>query len=475
MLLHEKVLQEKLRDKGTSWFMEQAGYAERLDYLARRSNLSQVKKVTDYDKIVVGQQMQMFENYLGFIKETQGSTNSLGQVPTLGLDAISGIYGDSLIPLVGTTQNLKERQGIIWYRQTKAGDTRGNLTQDQLIRDSRQATAVFQSGYAQAKQVQQLSITTPGVTTYNLSLQGAPIRPKSVLITVPNMGLLDGVDDGKGKFYGDNMQATVNYANGVAILKLLVTPTGTDPIYVEWESDFETSGDIPRLQTFMDSDIVKAEIIALRGETSLYKDYDMSMRFGQAASQDMLNTLIREVTAEINYRAANMIYNAAVGVTEFDPVPGTGVSFYEHKQGFMTSWNFADTKILTQLGRGRVTRVLAGSLVCAMFADMPKFVPSNIDADGPHVFGTIDNKIIIRCPQYPALEAIGMYHGTGMFDTPFVYCPYMPLYVDGSIPSPDNIVIKNGLVTTWAGFKVVVPRMITKFRLTQEPKLKATA
>lgn len=469
-LIHERLLEDKLKNKGSNYFMEQKGYAERLDALTRRSNLSKVRKVTELDKVIVGQQMKMFENYVSFIQETQGSVTSLSQAPTLGLDAISGIYGDSIIPLVGSTQNLKERQGIVWFKQTKAGDTRGNLTENELIRDPRQATSVFQRDYASSKTSRALTTTSAGVTSYNLVMTGAPIRPGSVLIRIPNMNINEGIDNTKNKYYGENTQATINYNNGVIVLTLGAVPTGSFDIIVDWESDYEVSGKIPRMQTFMDSTIVKAHIIALSGETSLYKDYDMTQRHGESANQDMLNTLIREVTAEINYIAVDMIKAAAIGLTEFDPVPQPGVSFYEHKQSFISAWNFVDTVIFTQLGRGRATRVLAGAQVCAMFADMAKFVPSNIDADGPHVFGTIDNRVIIRCPSYDELEAIGMYHGTGMFDTPFVYCPYMPLYVNGTLPSPDSPITTVGLVTTWAGFKVVVPRMITAFRLRQRPR-----
>lgn len=468
MLLHEKLLDNKLRDKGASYFLEQNGYEERMDYLKRNSNLSKFHKVSDRDIVMLGQQFQMFENYVGFC-ESFGSTAELGAVPQLGLDILTGIYGNSIVPFVGGTQNLKEEEGLIYFKRVRAGMTRGNLTEGQVIRDPRQAAQAYQSGYATEKQGPlTVSTTSNGVTVYNISLPQTPVKPGTIELYIPGLNI-EAMDNRKGALLGANVQGTVNYLNGTIALQLLVSPTTSYDIVASYDTDFESTGNVPIIQTDLDKINVKAEIVALRGQTSIYKNYAMQMRFGQQADTDMVNTLINEITAEINYKICDLAYKNAVGVTKYDPVPQGNVSEYEHKQEFMSRWNAADVLLKSNAGRGTIQTILAGEWVCERFASMPKFVPSNIVADGPHVYGTIDNKTIIRVPSYPKLEAIGLFRGMGMFDTGFMYAPYMPLYVNGSIPSPQNILVKEGLVTTWSAFKVVVPRYFTKFVLTQQP------
>lgn len=472
MMLHEKLISARANNRSSQWFMENEKYGSVIDTMVKRSSLSKYKKIDEFDKVVLGQQLLMFENFVGFVNEVKGSSAELGKVPEVGLDVIGGIYGESILPLIGTTFNMPEKVGIYWYKQTKAATTRGNLTDGQVIRDPRQASNAYAAGYASGKQDKvQLTTTSVGVTNYNLVLYGAPVQPRSVVISIPDMGIYEGIDNGQGKYYGDSTQATINYTNGVANLKLTVTPTGAHPIYVSWITDWETENIIPKIQTGYSHMTITTEPIALQGETSIYKDFDMSNRFGEFATQDMVTTLIRELTSELNYRGINAIKaNTTGAVTVWDPVPNSGqVPYSQHAPEFMAVLDNMDVEMLNRLGRGRITRIIAGASVCAVCAHQSKFVPSNIDADGPHVFGTLGNRIIIRDPSMNPLEAIMMFHGTSVFDAPLVSCTYQPLYVDGVIPSPDSPIVKVGLVTTQMAFATPIQNFSLKFRLKQAP------
>lgn len=469
MLLHERLLESKLKDKDASWFMEQDGYAERFEHVKKKSALAIGKRYSDADTMTLGAQFKMFENYTGFV-ETYGGTAELGEVPRVGLDVIAGIYGNSIVNFVGQTQNLKEEEGLIYYKQVRAGTTRGNVTQDQLIRDARRSAAVYQRGYAGEKQRNiPISSTSAGLQSYNIALPQSPIKPGSVELAIPGMNL-DAFDNRKGSVVGTNIQGTINYDLGTVTFQLLVAPAGVNDIIANYDTDYEKNGNsLPIIKTGFDKVNVKAEILALKGQTSIYKDFAAQNRFGQSAQQDMVNTLINEITAEINYRVSEDILAAAQGETLFDPTPAFGVSQYEHKQAFMDAWAMAQVKMRRQSGRASIQTILAGDYVCAMFDTMPKFVPTNIVVDGPSVYGTIDNKVVIRCPNYDPLVAVGVYKGDGQFNTGYMYAPYMPIYVDGSIPSPDSVVIKEGLVTVWSAFQTLIPNYFTLFRLTKIP------
>lgn len=470
MYLQEKLLESKLKDKSASWYMENENYASRIDYVKRRSNLAKGRQFTDHDTTILGQQFQMFENYVGFC-ESLGTSTELGDTPKIGLDVISGIYGNSISAFVGQQQNLKDEEGLVYFKQVRAGSTRGNVTQDQLIRDARRSALVYQQGYAFEKAVNEtVSSTAVGVTTYNITLPQAPVKPGTVELYIPGM-TIEAFDNRKGDIYGPNVQGSIDYTLGTITVQLLVTPAGVNAINCTWDTDFEKDGSkIPLIQTGFDKVNVKAEILALRGQTSIHKNFAATQRFGEdMINQDMVNTLINEITAEINYKISNDLLRDAVGETKYDPNARDGVAQYDHKQEFMDRWAMANVKLRQNAGKGSIQTILAGDYVCAMFDTIPRFQASNITADGCHIYGTIDGKTVIRCPHYNPLVAVGVYRGEGNFNTGYVHAPFMPLYVDGSIPSPDSIIIKEGLVTTWAAFKTLIPAYFTKFTLTSIP------
>ena len=330
MMLHEKLVQARQQGRSAQWFMENERYADVIDTMAKRSKLSKFKKIDDFDKVVLGQQLLMFENYLGFINEIKGSTAELGKVPEVGLDVVGGLYGDSILPLLGSTYNMPEKVGILWFRQTKAATTRGNLTDGQLIRDPRQASNVYPSGFASGKQDKvQMSTTTAGVTNYNIILFGAPIQPRSVVISIPEMGIYEGIDNGQGKYYGDSTQATITYSNGAIALKLTSTPTGAFPIYVSWITDWETENIIP--SSILSKQIFN-QINITTGTNSIFispSTYDITENVDCYIQIDGAgNSYITDATNVVKFDSAGNLISAGIDVSH---ALSYGVRFYYAK------------------------------------------------------------------------------------------------------------------------------------------------
>jgi len=464
MILHENLMAQQAT-ADADFFAER--YPDQIKALCEDSPLAKIRGVTPLDVQNVGQQLLMFESYVNYVNEI-GTSADLGTLPNIALDIITGSYGASIIPLIASTQNLQEERGLVYFKTFRAENTRGNVTAGQTIRDPRSATQAYQQGYAgEIIGPEAVSSTTAGTMTYNIGLGFSPVRPKTLKLTIPALGI-EAVDNGEGRLLGINCQGTINYATGAIVLQLQnVTPVTGDDIICEWGTDFEIDGNVPRMNIVIDSIDVKAEIFALRGQTGLFKNFAMRKRFGKMADQEMVNDLTNELTAELNYKATNLYLANAQGETAFNPKPADGVSFFEHKQEFLDKISQAEVSILDRAGKGRVNVFLCGTEVCSLFSNMPKFVRSNIDSDGPHVYGSYDGMTVIRCPQFPRLEAVALYRGPGMFDTGLVYAPYMPLFIGSTIPSPDNILMNEAVAAIWVAFKMVVANYCTKVRLTQ--------
>jgi hypothetical protein len=206
----------------------------------------------------------------------------------------------------------------------------------------------------------------------------------------------------------------------------------------------------------------------LASETGMFKAYEMKKRFGITAEEEMVNDLTETITAEVGNTLIGLIEaNTPASPLEWDRTPPNGVSYNDHRFELLQVINDAEGRIFQQTGRGVVNTILAGIQASSVLAGMPKFEKSGLDGVGAHFYGTLDKNItIIRCPQLTdPYKMIPMWKGTGYFDAPAVYAPYMPLYVTGTIPSPDNILRKEGLAAVWSGVKSVVPNFTTSIQI----------
>jgi len=146
----------------------------------------------------------------------------------------------------------------------------------------------------------------------------------------------------------------------------------------------------------------------------------------------------------------------------------SGFSWYEHKQEIKDKIGDAEAKILTSAGRGVVNLLIASPSAASLLQSLPGFTKTPNIAQGPQVYGTLDNVTVVRAPNIDdgvAGTLYCCYKGMSNFDAPIVYSPYMPLYVVGSIPSPTNTLKKEGLAAVWSGIKVVVPNFVSKIAI----------
>lgn len=64
------------------------------------------------DVYALGKQLEQYEEYQRFCEST-GTVGALGQLPSVALDVIAASHGNSIMPLVASSQPISEEQGII--------------------------------------------------------------------------------------------------------------------------------------------------------------------------------------------------------------------------------------------------------------------------------------------------------------------------------------------------------------------------
>jgi hypothetical protein len=437
----------------------------------KNSPLAMVRPISAYDISALGEQFLQFEQYKDWIQE-EGTAADLGKLPSLAFDIITGVYGASILPLVASIQPIEEERGTIYFKQTKATTSRGNVTAGQVLQHPMRAPDVYQVGFAGEKiSAEILGVTAANITAYAGVVAVPPVRPNTFKgqIIVANNTVLNFMDDGAGNILGNGVSGTIVYATGAYTLNFNVAPPAGINIAADYGTDFEAAGNpsIARIAFTTDTTDVAAEIFALATEVGMFKAFSMKKRFGVVAEDEMVQDLTNEMNSELGNTAIVRLYGAAMGVTPWSKTPPTGVAWALHKLELKDVLSRQDATIQTNAGRGLVNLLIAGSQAASYLSTLPGFEKSPITASGPHFYGTLDGITVIRAPQQATWDILCIFKGTGAFDAPLAYAPYMPLFVSGTLPLPTNVLVKQSVAAVWAGMKIVAPPFITIVRITQ--------
>lgn len=441
------------------------------------STLSRAISLQPHHYAQLGMSLDKVRNYIK-LKEADGTATDLGTVPNIALDVVTYNFVSSATPIICNMQQLSDERGIVWYEQTKATTTRGNVTAGQILQNPLAAPQVYAEGYANAQLTVNLGTTVNSQLdyTYTAAFERVPVKPRSVRVVV-NMptGILLATDpNGDGNLFGNGLLGTVDYETGDVVLKFGDNPGANIPVVGTYATDIEASGNISTINVDLLSKEINATAYALQAQIGLFKQYAMSKRLGINASDRLAQKLSDEMANELTTQAIAMVEANAVGVTNWNKAMPAGVSWYLHKQGFKDALNEAEGVIFDNAGRGGITCIIASRKAATLFKSMPGFSKAALPVGaGATLYGTYEGVPIIRAPQlddgpssaYPNGFAIPLYRGDQPYDGAIVHGTYMPLVSIKDIPVSTNITMQRQGVATWSGFAIVAPNFITRLNI----------
>lgn len=465
--LQESKLIEKA-DRGADLYSKK--YKSLVEDFSKYSIVAKARSITPYDVYALGAQLESFQNYKRFLQEA-GTASDLGVLPNIALDLITANYGASIAPLVCSVQPIPDEVGTVYFKQIVANQTRGNITAGDVLAKGGFAPAKYARGYAFENVDVELVASTTATDNITGTITGGNIRPHSVVVDY-NAGEIILHDDGFGNLIGKGAYGTINYTNGAYDIDFKATLAAGKKVLAKYGTNFETDGNIPKINLTTAKTTIEAEIAVLGTEMSLFKAYSYEKRFGKIAEDEIVNDLTNEITAQIGTRIVAEAEAYAQGTAQWDATPRPGSNWKVHKEELLDVIQRSDTTILDNAGRGSVTAILCGTQAAGIVSNLPTFKSSGVDGLGAHFYGTLKDKIIvIRCPQMTTNKIVALYKGRGYFDAPIVFAPYQPLFVTGTMPSPNNILKREGLAATWTGTKAVVPGYMTNIVINNIPQV----
>jgi len=465
---------QKLNEDAINKNIERSAEAYAKRYRAQMESLTHsplavVRGLSMFDYFALGEQLNQFDEYKNYMME-EGSAADLGKLPDIAYDLITTVYGTSIIPICASVQPIDEERGTIYFKQVRASNTRGNVTAGDILRNPTTATGlVYPQGYAGERVTQSLFTTVGGTLVYAGVTSSTPVRPNTVRIAVATLGFTM-MDDGTGNLLGMGCQGVINYTTGAYTITFAANPAGAFVVSAQYATNFEESGVVPKITSTLANDSIEAQIFALTSEIGLFKSFALRKRFGKSAEDELIADLTGEINSEIGHTALAQLNAVAVGNVNWNRIPGTGVSYFEHKQELKDVIARAESTILTNAGRGVVNLLIAGAEASGYLSNLPGFEKVSVNATGPQLYGTLDGVPVIRTPMaVPTAQLLAVFKGPGNFEAPLVYSPYMPLFVTNNLQAPGNILKKQGVVAVWAGMKAVIPNFVTRITITNNP------
>ena len=279
--------------------------------------------------------------------------------------------------------------------------------------------------------------------------------------------------------------ATV-YVDGVAVdFTLTDATTGTFTldeapadgavVTVDYSLTTPTEGgdDIPEIDFNMTSTSVVAETKKLKAKWTLEAQQDMLAYHGVNAETEMLAILGDEIRREIDRQIVNDLYNIAsagnVNWSATAPADYNG-SDREYK---MTLWEaIIDANNLIYKRRFRnATWIVADPDTCARLEKLDGF--SEVQRDwagqagmGLERFGVIRNRFTVyKDPMAPAGKILLGHRGTSIFETGYVYAPYVPLYTSPVFTDPNTMQAVRSVMSRYAR-KALIPDLYATVTIT---------
>ncbi len=467
--MSEKLLLEKYEKKTEKLYEK---YRGAINNVANVFKSRQGRSMTQFDVYALGKMLENYHSYIRMIPETV-SQNYLGRVLPTAMDIIASSYVTSIMPAISSIQPLDELVGVIFY---KTNYVDGNQTFDPFGKRD-WGVDQFASDFVQDELLGTLSAGSGSIyLEYSGTLAKKGCRKGSLIVKIMKNDtlLVTGVSDSDGNVYGPNgLTGSYNSDTGAVTIELLheeaVGADVGDKVLCSYNFDFEADiTNVPK-STFRFTDkTVRARIYMLEGQWGLITEYTLQKRFGRAMDVEVANDLRAELNAEVASAAINTIYKNLVGEVTYPKNPTAGTSAYEHRMMFRDAINNTTNEIIKNVGKGRVSYIIAGGNLFTVLASQPGFEFFETGSEiGPHVAGQLDDITIIRAVSdnlVPADEGIAGYRGANWFESGVVYAPYLPLFITGTVQVGSAFQQAMGAAHA-AAIEMVVPAFATKIRL----------
>jgi hypothetical protein len=397
-------------------------------------------------------------------------TGSLEVIPTITLPLIRRVFPGLIANEIVSVQPLTGPVGAIFYLDAVYGTTKSGITAgDKMFYQS-----PFSPEYSSAAtQTAQYVDGVAGRTGFTATLTSKPIVRGGVTIKVKltdgtNTAEVVAVDDGKGHIAGTaslgagtaSVSGMIDYFTGTIVVTTshdIATgtygPSSNQDVEISYKYFVEASTNFGEVSLELKMAPVQAETRKLKASWSVETLNDLQRLWGQDAEQLLVQFIANEIRVEIDRSIVEDLRNLAVAsgnTRSWNRTPASGLypaDSAEYIRTLITQFNYVASTIYKLSFRGEANYVVIPSEALALLRTLPEFVAETEDMVQIARVGRVGNKYKVYVNVYQPNNFILVgYQGPDLFDTGYVYAPYVPLMFTPTFFDPETLKYKRGAI-----------------------------
>lgn len=286
-------------------------------------------------------------------------------------------------------------------------------------------------------------------------LSFGPIKPGSFKsTTVTGAGVvMTVVDDGNGAIVGDvgggGASRTITYETGAYDFDFSAAAAVTGSVFCSYVYDMEANGQLPEIDMTISSEAVTAEQYKLRTKYSIEAAQDLRSQHGLDADTELTAALANEIRFEIDRLILSQLRGGAVTPGVVFPLnPPSGVDYTQYKLNFIDALVKVSNNILKTTQRAKGSYVVCGIECANLIETLPNFKATGaVTGRGVWKIGRLNNRWDVYLDTFmPDHQWLTGYKGESMFETGYVFAPYVLLYTTPTV-ALDDFQVRKGIAS----------------------------
>ncbi len=438
----DKAYIQELQEQGNapSFLMENAHRRKEWEHLTDGLN--------DYDRLVLE---TLLENTKKWIMYETTMTGHVGTFTTYAFPLIRRIWPGLFANELVATQPIPMPTAMIFFIDFEYGNafnTGPGVLNTALDTTMDPLGSTFNPFYAGGRARGDYLGLGNGTET-QFTLNAFPIIDNTELVYV------------SGVLQADPGDYSINNATGV--ITFTVAPLDGDAVTADYQlaNVVQEGGEPNRINLRISSDSVEAETKKLKAEWTIEAQQDLMAYHGLSAESELMTVVSDTVRREVDQLIITDLRNAAQsagGAGNVNWSSAIGPAY----NGSQREWNLTLYDALIDANQLIYSRrmvnanwIVAGSDACTRLEKLEGFTEQHRDwavtGMGMERFGVLKNRFTVYKDPWAAGDSILMgYKGNTMFDTGYVYSPYIPLYVTPTIIDVNNFTPRRGIMSRYA-------------------------
>jgi hypothetical protein len=390
-----------------------------------------------------------------------GNAAGVGLVKTY-FDIFFGYFPSLIVPEIASVQPIKTEKAMIFYYQTLAGSTKGNVTAGDVLIDAFQVNT----------DPEYTSNVVTIATNVDVPVWG-PVVARS--IKIPGQTLTY-TNDNTATFKADNVTYNVIITEADNAIKVAITDGDNNPVDTFKKATYEYANkyaptQVPELNANVDSREITAKARTIKTQYSFQAGFGFEAQFGVTLEDKLSEAAMYELKRETDLDFVFEIMNSAPVLVQWNKAAGVANGLYEfHKLSFLDAIIGASNYIFKISKRARGNVLLVGPNAQTVVETLPAFQGENYGSQlgGARVIGKLKDIKVIAVPELADDDWAVIYKSQNdSLDAGIVFAPYIPVVSTPTVMLDDFMARK--AFTTSYGKLVVNPNYFVRGQIINNP------